>query len=75
MTSSCFQLLMFQRCSMSLIEQSGIFCKTANCRPFELVDVSALKSNLFATLFKTDKRTMVNVQGWRCVIRKENAYV
>ena len=75
MTSSCFQLPMFQRCSMSLIEQSEIFCKTANCRPFELVDVSALKSNLFATLSKKDERTIMTAQGWRCVIRKENANV
>ena len=75
MTSSCFQLLMFQRCSMSLIEQSGIFCKKVTCRPFELVDVSALKSNLFATLSKKDERTVMTAQGWRCVIRKENANV
>jgi len=75
MTSSCFQLLMFQRCSMSLIEQSEIFCKKVTCRPFELVDVSALKSNLFATLSKKDERTMMTAQGWRCVIRKENANV
>ena len=75
MRSSCFPLQMFQRFSKSLSEQSGIFCKTGSCRFFVLVDVSALKSNLFATLFETDKRTMVKVQGWRCVIRKENAYV
>ena len=75
MTTSCFQLPMFQRCSMSLIEQSGIFCKTVNCRPFELVDVSALKNNLFATLSKKDERTMMTAQGWRCVIRKESANV
>ena len=75
MMSSCFQLPMFQRCSMFLIERSGIFCKKVTCHPFELVDVSALKNNRFATLSKKEVRTMMTAQGWRCVIRKENANV
>ena len=75
MMSSCFQLPMFQRCSMFLIERSGIFCKKVTCHPFELVDVSALKNNRFATLSKKEVRTMMTAQGWRCGIRKENANV
>ena len=75
MTSTCFQLPMFQRCSVSLIEQSEIFCKMESCLQFVLDVVFASKNKLFATLSMTDERTMMTAQGWRCVIRKENANV
>ena len=76
-TRRCFCGLFKQQLTRSAYTQRQChdWRSPASCQRSVSDVLFALKSNRFATLFKTDKRTMVNVQGWRCVIRKENAYV
>ena len=63
------------RCLVCPRELSGISSHKTICLQFVLDVVFASKNNLFTTLSKPDERTMMTAQGWRCVIRKENANV
>jgi hypothetical protein len=72
---SCSRSVKYQRCSTSASGRSVISSLRVIFRRFVLDVVFASKNKLFATLSMTDERTMMTAQGWRCVIRKENANV
>ena len=73
MNQSYSLLPMLRRCSTSASGRSVISSLRVIFRRFVLDVVFASKNKLFATLSMTDERTMMTAQGWRCVIRKENA--
>ena len=75
MNQSYSLLPMLRRCSTSASGRSVISSLRVIFRRFVLDVVFASKNKLFATLSMTDERTMMTAQGWRCVIRKENANV
>ena len=69
------QFRLLRRYLVFVIERFVDLLKTDNYLLFESDAQFALKNNRFTTLLRPIVSTITTAQGWRCVIRKENANV